>query len=191
MSSLALTETTVAAPPSHAEGPSPVQRVIVIHQVAWCPRVRNWGPCVVTTAYFLALAMLAACFLSAANFGQWDDLYYLRSGQYTWWGIRTSCPDMPDAPYVALRRNIHWDDAKAACSFSDDTRVCYSVSKGCVKAVDITWIWSLSLALFLSVWLMTCVVFFVFFARPNHLSDASLKVCGLRHRARQDQEDAV
>lgn len=185
MSSLALTEPAVAA---HPEGPSPVQHVIVIHQVAWCPRVRNWARCVVVTAYFMALAMIAACFLSAANFGQWDDLYYLRSGQYSQWGIRASCPDMPDAPYVALRRDIKWSSDKAACSFSDDTRVCYSVSKGCVKAADITWIWSLSLALFLAVWLMTCVVFFVFFARPTHLSNASIKVCGLRQAADNEED---
>lgn len=187
MSSIALTTAPNEGGVNYAQPPaSPAaqqQHVIVVHQIAWCPKVTTWGPCVVVTMGLLSLAMAAACFLSAGNFGQWDDIYHLRSDQYTWWATKVSCPDMPNG-HVSLRRDIPWDAVKTACTLPDDTRVCYSrtASDGCVKAADITWIWSLSLALFLSVWLMTCVVVFVFFMRPTHLSDASLRRCGCRAR---------
>lgn len=174
---------------------APVQRVIVVHQIAYCPKVNNWTPCVAVVSYVLLLAMVAACLISVGNFGIWDNIYNLRSEPYTWWTLVPTCTgipvDTPDTYQVSLRRDIKEANIKAACNLPDDTRVCYTgrASDGCVKAADITWIWSLSLALFLSVWLLTCVVIFVFVMRPTHLSNANLRRCGRRDRSADAAED--
>jgi hypothetical protein len=154
-----------------------VQQVIVIHQVRWCPRVKNWTPFVMVVAFLIVLMMVCACLLAVMNFSAFDDAYYLRSGQYYWWVIAQYCQDMPGAYKVTYRKDIDDTDVKAVCGLPDDTKVCWS-SKQCVKASDITWIWALSLILFVYTWCMVLIVVFFVVMRTSHLSNAKLRHCG-------------